>query len=158
MTIKDQLVADMKQAMKDREAGKLRLAVIRMARNDIRNAEINGKKDLTDINGKKDLTDSEVISILRKGVKMREDSITEFTKGGRQDLVDQNKAEIAILEKYLPAAMGQEELTALVTAAIKETGATGPKDMGKVMKAVMAKAEGRADGKQINTVVRGLLK
>lgn len=115
MSIKDQLVADMKQAMKDREAGKLRLAVIRMARNDIRNAEINGKKDLTD---------NEVISILRKGVKMREDSITEFTKGGRQDLVDQNKAEIAILEKYLPAVMSQEELTALVTAAIKETGAT----------------------------------
>ena len=149
MSIKDQLTADMKQAMKDREAGKLRLAVIRMARGDIRNAEINGKKDLTD---------NEVIAILRKSVKMREDSIDEFAKGGRQDLVDQNKAEIAILEKYLPAAMSTEELTKLVEAAIKETGATGPKDMGKVMKAVMAKAEGRADGKQINTVVRGLLK
>ncbi len=149
MSIKDQLVADMKQAMKDREAGKLRLAVIRMARNDIRNAEINGKKDLTD---------NEVVSILRKGVKMRQDSITEFVKGGRQDLVDQNKAEIAILEKYLPAELSAEELRKMVEDAVKETKAQGPKDMGKVMKAVMSKAAGRADGKQINVIVREILK
>lgn len=149
MSIKDQLVADMKQAMKDREAGKLRLAVIRMARNDIRNAEINGKKDLTD---------NEVVSILRKGVKMRQDSITEFVKGGRQDLVDQNKAEIAILEKYLPAELSAEELRKMVEDAVKETKAQGPKDMGKVMKAAMSKAAGRADGKQINVIVREILK
>ena len=149
MSIKDQLTADMKQAMKDREAGKLRLAVIRMARNDIRNAEINGKKDLND---------NEVIAILRKGVKMREDSIVEFAKGGRQDLVDQNKEEIAILEKYLPAAMSEDELKKIVQEAIASVGATGPKDMGKVMKVAMTKVAGRADGKQINTVVRELLK
>lgn len=148
MSIKDQLTADMKEAMKEREAGKLRLAVIRMARGDIRNAEINGKKELDD---------NEVIAVLMKAVKMREDSLAEFVKAGREDLVAQNKAEIEILQKYLPAAMSDEELTAAIKEAIKEVGATGPKDMGKVMKASMGKVAGRADGKRINTTVRSLL-
>jgi len=148
MSIKDQLTADMKQAMKDREAGKLRLAVIRMARGDIRNAEINGQKELDD---------NEVIAVLMKAVKMREDSLAEFEKAGREDLITQNKAEIEILQKYLPAAMSDEELAAAITEAIAAVGATGPKDMGKVMKAAMGKVAGRADGKRINTMVRSLL-
>jgi uncharacterized protein YqeY len=148
MSIKDQLTADMKQAMKDREAGKLRLAVIRMARGDIRNAEINGQKELDD---------NEVIAVLMKAVKMREDSLAEFEKAGREDLITQNKAEIEILQKYLPAAMSDEELAAVINEAIAAVGAAGPKDMGKVMKAAMGKVAGRADGKRINTMVRSLL-
>lgn len=150
MTTKEKLMADMKQAMKDREAGKLRLEVIRMVRSDIRNAEINGKN-------KAELTENEVLAVIMKAVKMREDSLEEFTKAQRQDLIEQTQAEIEILKAYLPAAMSDEELTKLVQEAIASTGAAGPQDMGKVMKAVMPQVQGRADGKRINAVVRSLL-
>lgn len=149
MSLKEQLTADMKQAMKDREAGKLRLAVIRMVRANIKNVEINGKKELTD---------DEVLAVLLKEVKMRQDSLEEFIKAGREDLITQAKDEIAILQKYLPAALSDEELKQIVAEVIAETGAASPKDMGKVMPKVMAKAKGRADGKRINAVVRELLK
>ena len=150
MTTKEKLMADMKQAMKDREAGKLRLEIIRMVRSDIRNAEINGKN-------KAELTENEVLAVIMKAVKMREDSLAEFTKAQRQDLIGQTKAEIEILKAYLPAAMSDEELTKLVQEAIVSTGAAGPQDMGKVMKAVMPQVQGRADGRRINAAVRSLL-
>lgn len=150
MTTKEKLMADMKQAMKDREAGKLRLEVIRMVRSDIRNAEINGKN-------KAELTENEVLAVIMKAVKMREDSLAEFTKAGRQDLIDQTKEELSILQSYLPAAMSEEELTRIVKEEIAAVGADGPKAMGLVMKAVMSRVQGRADGKRINSIVRGLL-
>lgn len=149
MSIKDLLTEDMKQAMKDRESGKLRLSVIRMARSNIKNIEIDGKKELND---------DEVLTVLMKEVKMRQDSLEEFTKAGRNELAEQARQEIAILENYLPEQLGDEELKALVQEAISESGAVSPKDMGKVMSAVMAKTKGRAEGKRINTMVRELLK
>lgn len=149
MSIKDQLTADMKQAMKDREAGKLRLSVIRMVRANIKNVEINDKKELTD---------DEVLAVLMKEVKMRQDSVEEFQKAGRDELVAQAKEEIAILKKYLPEALSDDELKAIVAEVIAAVGATSPKDMGKVMLAVMAKTKGRVDGKRINVMVRELLK
>lgn len=149
MSIKDQLTADMKQAMKDREAGKLRLSVIRMVRANIKNVEINDKKKLTD---------DEVLAVLMKEVKMRQDSVEEFQKAGRDELVAQAKEEIAILKKYLPEALSDDELKAIVAEVIAAVGATSPKDMGKVMPAVMAKTKGHADGKRINVMVRELLK
>lgn len=148
MSIKDQLTEDMKQAMKAKEEGKLRLNVIRMVRADIKNVEINDKKELTD---------DEVLAVLMKAVKMRQDSLTEFEKVGREDLIEQAKAEIEVLKKYLPEAMEDDELRSLVEVVIAEVGATGPKDMGKVMPKVIASANGRADGKRINTMVRSLL-
>ena len=150
MTTKEKLMADMKQAMKDREAGKLRLEVIRMVRSDIRNAEINGKN-------KAELTENEVLAVIMKAVKMREDALAEFIKGKRQDLIDQTNQELEILKAYLPAAMSDEELTNIIKEAITSTGATGPKEMGKVMKAVMPQVQGRADGKRINRIVKSLL-
>ena len=150
MTTKEKLMADMKQAMKDREAGKLRLEVIRMVRSDIRNAEINGKN-------KEELTENEVLAVIMKAVKMREDALAEFIKGKRQDLIDQTNQELEILKAYLPAAMSDEELTAIIKDAIASVGATSPKEMGKVMKAVMPRVQGRADGKRINTIVKSLL-
>lgn len=149
MSIKDQLMEDMKAAMKEREAGKLRLEVIRMARASIKNIEINEKKDLTD---------DDVLAVLMKEVKMRQDSLEEFKKANRQELVDQAEQEIAILKKYLPAALGDDELKTIVAEVIAEVGAAGPKDMGKVMPQVMAKTKGRADGKHISAMVRELLK
>lgn len=149
MSIKDQLLADMKQAMKDRAAGKLRLSVIRMVRASIKNAEINGKKELND---------DEVLGVLLKEVKMRQDSLEEFQKAGREELVAQAKEEISILQKYLPAALSDDELKAIVTEVIADVGAKSPKDMGKVMPVVMAKTKGRATGKRISSLVRELLK
>lgn len=149
MSLKDQLTADMKQAMKDKEAGKLRLNVIRMVRANIKNTEINNKIELDD---------QGVLQILMKEVKMRMDSVEEFAKAGREDLVSQNKEEIAILQAYLPAALTDEELKAMVAEVIAEVGATSPKEIGKVMPKVIAKANGRADGKRINAMVRELLK
>lgn len=149
MSIKDQLTADMKQAMKDKESGKLRLAVIRMVRNSIRNQEINNKIELDD---------NAVLQVLMKEVKMRQDSLEEFKKANRAELVAQAEEEIAILKQYLPEALSDEELKAIVAETIAEVGATGPKDMGKVMPKVIAKAQGRADGKRISAMVRELLK
>ena len=122
MSIKDQLTADMKQAMKDREAGKLRLSVIRMVRANIKNVEINDKKELTD---------DEVLAVLMKEVKMRQDSVEEFQKAGRDELVAQAKEEIAILKKYLPEALSDDELKAIVAEVIAAVGATSPKDMAR---------------------------
>lgn len=149
MSIKDQLTEDMKQAMKDRENGKLRLSVIRMVRANIKNLEINEKKELNE---------DEVLSVLMKEVKMRQDSLEEFQKAGRSELVAQAEEEIAILKKYLPEALSDEELKAIVADVIAEVGAVSLKEMGKVMPAVMAKTKGRADGKRINALVRELLK
>ena len=149
MSIKDQLTEDMKQAMKDRENGKLRLSVIRMVRSNIKNVEINDKKELTD---------DEVLAVLMKEVKMRQDSLEEFQKAGRRELVAQAEEEIKILKKYLPEALSDEELKGIVAEVVAEVGATTMKDIGKVMPAVMAKTKGRADGKRINAMVRELLK
>ena len=135
--------------MKEREAGKQRLSVIRMVWAAIRNKEIDTKKELDD---------NEVCGLLMKEVKQREDSITEFKKANRTDLVVANEQEIAILKKYLPEQLSDEDLKAIVQETIATTGAKTMKDMGKVMGAVMAKAKGRAEGGKISAFVRELLK
>ncbi|MDQ0204268.1 GatB/YqeY domain-containing protein [Pectinatus haikarae] len=146
MSIKDRLMADMKEAMKARQAD--RLTVIRSMRSAVRQAEIDGKTDLDD-NG--------VISIISKELKMRHDSLTEFQKGGRADLVEKTEAEIAVIMPYLPKQLSEDELRALVKDAVEKTGASTAKDMGKVMKLIMPEVKGKADGKLVNDVVRELL-
>ena len=146
MALKDQLMADMKEAMKAHD--KDRLAVIRMVRGAIRQQEIDGKKELGD---------SDVIAVISKEVKMRKDSIDEFQKGGREDLVAKTQAEIDVLMPYLPAQLSEEEVRALVKEAVEKTGAKTPKDMGRVMGMLMPKVKGRADGKMVNTIVRSML-
>ena len=145
MSLKEQLTEDMKTAMKAKAEGKQRLAVIRMVRSAIRQAEIDGKTELDDAG---------VVSIISKEVKSRRDSIEEFRKGGREDLVEQNEAEIAVLMPYLPKQLSEDEIRELVKAAVAQTGASSQKDMGKVMGALMPKVKGRADGKLVNTIVR----
>jgi uncharacterized protein len=148
MSLKEQLTEDMKAAMKAKEAGKQELSVIRMVRSAVRQIEIDGKKELDD-NG--------VIDIISKEVKMRKDSIDEFRKGDREDLVAQNEAEIAVLMKYLPQQLTEEEVRSLVKEAVAASGASSAKEMGKVMAVLMPKVKGRADGKLVNTVVREAL-
>lgn len=146
MSLKEQLTTDMKEAMKNHE--KDRLAVIRMVRGAIRQQEIDGQKELGD---------EDVIAVLSKEVKMRKDSMEEFKKGGREDLVAKTQAEIDVLMPYLPAQLSEEEVRELVKAAVEQTGAATPKDMGKVMGVLMPKVKGRADGKMVNNIVRSFL-
>ena len=148
MSLKEQLTEDMKQAMKAKEAGKQRLSVIRMVRAAIKNVEIDSKKELTE---------EGVPDIVAKEVKMRRDSMDEFKKANRQDLVEQLEQEIAILLPYLPQQLTEEEVRALVSEAVAATGATTSKEMGKVMAVLMPKVKGRADGKLVNTIVREAL-
>lgn len=145
MSLKEKLANDMKEAMKAREAGKARLSVIRLVRGAIRQIEIDQKVELDD---------EGVLAVISKEVKQRRDSIEEFKKGGREDLVAQNEADIAILMEYLPAQLSKAEVKALVEEAVAAVGATGPKDMGKVMKELMPKVKGKADGKLVNQLVK----
>ena len=148
MSIKEQLMADMKAAMKAKEEGKLALNTIRMARAHIRQAEID--------NGHADFNDDQVLAVLRKEVKQRKETLSEIESSGREDLVEQTKAEIDVLEKYLPAEMTPEAVEAAVKEIVDAMD-PGQKNMGSVMKAVMAKLKGQADGKLINQLVRKLL-
>ena len=150
MSLKEQLTEDMKTAMKAKEEGKQRLAVIRMVRSAIRQQEIDG-------NGKQALDDEGVIAIISKEVKMRKDSLEEFKKGDRQDLVAQTEAEIAVLMPYLPQQLSEEEIRTFVQEAVEKSGAASQKDMGKVMGLLMPKVKGRADGKLVNSIVREML-
>ena len=148
MSLKDKLTADMKDAMKARGAGKLRLSVIRLVRGAIRQQEIDGQKELSD---------EDVLGVISKEVKQRRDSIEDFQKGGRDDLVAEAEAEIAVLMEYLPQQLSEDEVRNLVKEAIAASGAASPKDMGKVMKELMPKVKGRADGKLVNEIVKELL-
>lgn len=141
-------MADMKTAMKAREEGKLALNTIRMARAHIRQAEID--------DGHADFNDDQVLAVLRKEVKQRKETLSEIESSGREDLVEQTKAEIDVLEKYLPAEMTPEAVEAAVKEIVDAMD-PGQKNMGSVMKAVMAKLKGQADGKLINQIVRKLL-
>lgn len=138
----------MKAAMKAKEEGKLALNTIRMARAHIRQAEID--------NGHADFNDDQVLAVLRKEVKQRKETLSEIESSGREDLVEQTKAEIDVLEKYLPAEMTPEAVEAAVKKIVDAMD-PGQKNMGSVMKAVMAKLKGQADGKLINQIVRKLL-
>ena len=148
MSIKARLNEDMKNAMRERESGKFRLSVIRMVKASIQNTEINERRELND---------EEVITVLAKEVKMRRDSFEEFSKAGRTDLADAAQREIAILAEYLPAQLSDEEVRVLVKEAIEETGAQGPKEMGKVMAFLNPKIKGRSDGKQVSNIVKEML-
>ena len=145
MSVQDLLLEDMKQAMRDKESGKLRLSVIRMVRASIKNIEIDKKKELSD---------EEVAEVLAKELKMRKGAIEEFKKANRDDLVETLEQEIEILLKYIPEQMSEEEITVLVLDAINAAEATSAKDMGKVMALLMPKVKGRADGKLVNNIVK----
>jgi uncharacterized protein len=144
MPLSEKVNADITGAMKAKDAP--RLSALRMLKAAIMNKGIEKGRDLED---------AEVLQVVSSLVKQRRDSVDQFSKAGRTDLVDKETAEIAILEAYLPPAASAEEVEAAVAAAIAETGATSPKDMGKVMKAVMPRLAGKnADGRTINEAVR----
>src|SRR4030095_4726083 len=147
MALNDEVSADIAAAMKARDAA--RLSALRMLKAAVMNKDVEKGRDLED---------AEVLQVVASLVKQRRDSIEQFTKAGRTDLVEKENGEIAVLEHYLPPAATADEIEAAVKAAIAETGAASPKDMGKVMKAVMPKLAGKnADGKAVNEIVRRTL-
>jgi len=148
MTLRDRLTEDMKLAMKDKEAGKLRLSVIRMVRSAAKYLEIDRHKELDD---------NELLEVVAKEVKMRKDSLDEFRKANRPELLETLEQEIAILMEYLPEQMGEAEVRSLVAQAVADAKASSPKDMGKVMALLMPKVKGRADGKLVNAIVKEML-
>jgi len=134
MALKERLTEDMKTAM--RAADKERLATVRLALAAIKQREVDERISLDD---------AQVLAVLEKMIKQRREAIAQFRTGGRQDLVDKETAEIAVLQQYLPTQMSESEVDALIQEAISATGATSVKDMGKVMAAVKPKAQGRTD-------------
>lgn len=147
MTIAEKVEKDLVAAMKARE--QLKLSVLRMAKTSLKNKQIEIGKPLND---------DQAVAVLRTLVKQRHDSVEQFRKGGREDLASKEEAETEILQAYLPAEAGEDEISAAVAAAIQETGAAGPQDLGKVMKAAMQKLAGRnADGKRVNQMARAKL-
>jgi len=144
MTLNEKIGAEITAAMKARDAA--RLSALRMLKAAIMNKGVEKGRDLDD---------PEVLQVVASLVKQRRDSIEQFQKAGRTDLVDKEAGEVKVLEAYLPPAASAEDIAAAVAAAIAETGATSSKDIGKVMKAVMPKLAGKnADGRAVNEAVR----
>jgi len=143
----------MKDAM--RSGDEVRKRTVRMALAAVKQAEVDKRSNPAD--KRTELDDMAVMNLIQKEIKNRRESLEEAKKANRADLVEANEAEINVLEAFLPEAMPAEELRALVQAAINETGASSPADMGKVMKIVMARVAGRAPNDRVSTTVRELL-
>jgi uncharacterized protein YqeY len=146
MSLKEKITEDMKNAMRAKEAA--RLATIRLLTSAIKQKEVDERIEVND---------EQVLGIIEKMIKQRKDSITQFEAGGRQDLADIEKSELAILSTYMPAALSEAEVQAEVQAAVAASGAAGPQDMGKVMGVLKPKLAGRADMTAVSAMVKAAL-
>ena len=146
MTILEKLNSDLKDAMKNKDS--FSLAVIRMAK---------GAIQLESINKKKDLSEDEVVGIISKQIKLRKDSIVEFEKAGREDLVKQNKDEIELLQKYMPEQLSEEEINNIINDVFEKVNPTSQKDMGLIMKELSPKLKGKADMGYVNGIIKSRL-
>ncbi|MGN0183004.1 MAG: GatB/YqeY domain-containing protein [Candidatus Ornithomonoglobus sp.] len=146
MTIKEKLKEDLKTAMKEKDT--VRKNVVQLIKAGV--LQVEKDKKIT-------LDDEGVTDVIAKQLKQRRDSLPDYEKSGREDLIAQLKREMELLMEYLPAQLSHDELVEIVSKAVKDTGASTVKDMGKIMAAVMPKTKGRADGKEINKIARELL-
>ncbi len=146
MALKNRLEAEMRSAMKEKD--RERLSVLRMIRSEIKNLEIQEGQPLED---------EAILTLISKAAKQRREAIAQFQKGGRDDLVQQETRELQIILEYLPQQLSPDELKQVIEKAVSAVGATSVKDMGAVMKQVMADVGGRADGKEVQQLVRDLL-
>ena len=146
MNIQEKLMADLHQALRDRD--ELRKSAIRMALAALKNARVDKNADLTD---------AEMVAVVQKEVRQRRDAIEEYRRGGREDLVAEELAGTEIIESYLPQMMSREEIAQMAQQAIAETGAASPKDMGQVMRVLMPRLQGKADGRIVSEVTKELL-
>ena len=147
MSMKEQILLDMKTAMKTRD--KEKVSVLRILVSSLKNREIHIRP--------KELTDQDVLGVLKKLSRQLKDSIEQFQKGNRKDLVEKEQKELFILKEYLPKEMGEDEIKKVVTHCIEELGATGMKDMGLVMQAVLSRTKDTADNRKVSQIVRSLL-
>jgi uncharacterized protein YqeY len=147
MGMKETILADMKDAMKSQNAAKL--SALRFLQSAVKNKEIELRPNA--------ITDQDVIAVIKKICNQHKDSIEQFTNANRMDLVDNEKTQLAVLEAYLPKQMSREELEKVVSAVIAEVKASSAKDMGVVMKSVLAKTAGTADGKMVSEIVKSKL-
>ena len=145
--LEDQLQKDYIQAMKDRDA--VKSSTVNFLRAQLKNVRIEKRSEA--------LEDKDVVTVIKKQIKQRQDSIEQYEKGGRKDLADKETAEMAILKTYLPEELSGEVLQQLVDQAVAETGAQSMKDMGNVIKSVAAKAQGKADNRVISELVKKAL-
>lgn len=153
MALEGQITEDLKIAMKARDVASL--ACLRMLSSALKNVQI--AKPLDGAGGRAALTDDEALKIVQSEVKKLRDALADFERGGRQDLVEKTKAELAVIQKYLPAQMSDGELTALVSVKIAELGASDPGDLGRVVGAVMKTVAGKADGNRVKAAVQKAL-
>jgi hypothetical protein len=147
MPLKEKLGEDLKDAMRSRDAA--RRSVIRLLLSAIHNEEIARQKELDE---------DAVVQVLGRQAQQRRDSIEAYEKGNRPDLVDKEKGELDIISSYLPEQLSREEITRIVSEAVRNSGASGPQDMGKVMGQVMPKVRGRAEGREVNAIVSDMLR
>ncbi|MEP1152701.1 MAG: GatB/YqeY domain-containing protein [Balneola sp.] len=147
MALKEQILDDLKTAMKAKD--KDRLQVLRSLKAKLQEKEIAQRKD-----GEATLSEEQSIAVLMKAAKQRKESITQFEEGNRQDLADKEKVELAIIEEYLPKMMSEDEVREFVTKKISDLGASGPQDMGKVMGPIMGALKGKADGGLVSRIVK----
>ena len=145
MSLKEQLASDLKESMKNKQT--VRKNTVQM----VRTAILQKEKD-----EKVTLNDDDILEVIAKQLKQRKDALPEYEKSGREDLISQLKEEMDVLMGYLPKQLTVDELRPIVEAAVKETGASSMRDMGKVMAAVMPQIKGRADGKAVNAIVKEL--
>ncbi|OIP92796.1 MAG: glutamyl-tRNA amidotransferase [Syntrophobacterales bacterium CG03_land_8_20_14_0_80_58_14] len=143
MTLKKKMDQEMILAAKARD--KIRLSALRMLKSGLHNREIDLKRELSE---------AEFLQLLSAMVKQRKESIEQFEKGGRTDLVEKEEAELRVIQEFMPAQMSETEVDAIIAEAIRETGAAGVRDMGKVMKVLMPKVTGKADGKTVGEKVK----
>jgi uncharacterized protein YqeY len=143
MAVQEKLDEDMKDAL--RAGDKLRLSAIRLLRSQLKNEAIQRQRELTE---------DEELSVLSSAVKMRKEAIEKFKEGNRQDLVEQEQAELAVVRSYLPEPLSEEEISRLIDAVVRQTGATAISDLGSVMREIMPQVRGRADGGFVNKLVR----
>ena len=147
MSLKEKLQEDLKSSMKNKDT--IRKSVITLVRAAIKQIEVDQRVELDDV---------AVMDIISKQLKQRNDSLAEFEKAGREDLIEETKSEIQVLKEYLPQQLSEEELEKIVIETIAEVGATSMKDMGKIMAIIKPKTAGRADGRKINELVKKNLK
>ena len=143
MSLKEKLQEDLKSSMKNKDT--IRKSVITWVRAAIKQIEVDQRVELDDV---------AVMDIISKQLKQRNDSLAEFEKAGREDLIEETKSEIQVLKEYLPQQLSEEELEKIVIETIAEVGATSMKDMGKIMAIIKPKTAGRADGRKINELVK----
>jgi hypothetical protein len=146
MSLREQINDDLKTAMRSGET--VRRDTIRLLTAALKQREVDERKTLSDV---------DVLAVIEKMIKQRRDSISQFEQGGRQDLADKEKQELTLLQTYMPQAMAEDELAAAIAAAVTETGAAGPADMGKVMAVLKPKLAGRADMGKVSAAVKAQL-